>query len=71
MLSNSFNLIDHSCVSLLLECQQQGVKITNVGIFASGLLCVAPAACASLSRFLCAELKPPAAVQVGRGALHV
>ena len=47
MLSNSFNLIDHSCVSLLLECQQQGIKITNVGIFASGLLCVAPAACAS------------------------
>ena len=42
MLSNSFNLIDHSCVSLLLECQQQGIKITNVGIFASGLLCGAP-----------------------------
>jgi hypothetical protein len=37
-LSNCFNLIDHNCIPLLLECQSQGVKITNVGIFASGAL---------------------------------
>lgn len=38
MLSNSFNLIDHSCLNLLVECQEQGIKITNVGVFASGVL---------------------------------
>ena len=37
-LSNCFNLIDHNCIPLMLECQAQGVKITNVGVFASGLL---------------------------------
>jgi len=38
MLAGCFNLIDHECVDLLMECQAQGVKITNVGIFASGVL---------------------------------
>jgi D-threo-aldose 1-dehydrogenase len=38
MLSNCFNLIDHGCIGLLLECQKQNVRIHNVGVFASGLL---------------------------------
>jgi len=38
MLSNAFNLIDHDCREMLMECQAQGVKIHNAGIFCSGLL---------------------------------
>lgn len=38
MLSNAFTLIDHDCREMLMECQTQGVKIHNVGIFCSGLL---------------------------------
>merc|ERR1711865_361874 len=38
MLAGCFNLIDNNCMDLLLECQCQGIAITNVGVFASGLL---------------------------------
>lgn len=38
MLAGCFNLIDNDAIELLLECQLQGIRITNVGIFASGLL---------------------------------
>jgi len=38
MLSNAFTLIDHECRELMMECQSQGVKVHNVGIFCSGLL---------------------------------
>jgi len=38
MLSNAFTLIDHDCREMLMECQVQGVKIHNVGVFCSGLL---------------------------------
>jgi len=38
MSAGCFNLIDNDSVDLLLECQKQGVRVTNVGIFASGLL---------------------------------
>jgi len=38
MVAGCFNLIDNDCIDLLLECQNQGITIVNVGIFASGLL---------------------------------
>jgi len=38
MMAGCFNLIDQDGVELLLECQKLGVKVTNVGIFASGAL---------------------------------
>merc|ERR1719263_2781009 len=38
MLAGCFNLIDNDCIDLLLECEKQGVKVANVGVFASGLL---------------------------------
>jgi len=38
MMAGCFNLIDNDSVDLLLECQKQGVRICNVGVFASGLL---------------------------------
>jgi D-threo-aldose 1-dehydrogenase len=38
MLAGCFNLIDNDSTELLLECQKQGIHVTNVGIFASGVL---------------------------------
>jgi len=38
MLAGCFNLIDNDSYELLVECQKQGVSVTNVGVFASGLL---------------------------------
>lgn len=38
MLAGCFNLIDQDGLELLRECQCRGVKVTNVGIFASGAL---------------------------------
>lgn len=38
MMAGCFNLIDQDGLSLLQECQARGVKVTNVGIFASGAL---------------------------------
>lgn len=38
MLAGCFNLIDNDSYEVLLECQKQGVSVTNVGVFASGLL---------------------------------
>merc|ERR1712113_1232009 len=37
-LAGCFNLIDNDAVALLIECQKQGIHVTNVGIFASGIL---------------------------------
>merc|ERR1712179_747400 len=33
-----WNLIDQDGYDLLVECQNKNIKVTNVGIFASGLL---------------------------------
>lgn len=38
MMAGCFNLIDQDGLTLLQECQSRGVKVTNVGIFASGAL---------------------------------
>jgi len=38
MMAGAFNLIDQDGVELLRECQKRNVKVTNVGIFASGVL---------------------------------
>lgn len=38
MSAGSFNLIDQDGLELLQECQRLGIKVTNVGIFASGIL---------------------------------
>lgn len=38
MMAGSFNLVDNDSVPLLEECQRQGLKVVNVGVFASGLL---------------------------------
>jgi len=38
MMAGCFNLIDQDGLELLQECQARGIKVTNVGIFASGAL---------------------------------
>lgn len=38
MMAGCFNLVDNDSIELLLECQEQGVKVVNVGVFAAGLL---------------------------------
>merc|ERR1712137_1295654 len=38
MMAGCFNLIDQDGLELLRECQARGTKVTNVGIFASGVL---------------------------------
>lgn len=38
MTAGSFNLIDQDGLELLQECQARGISVTNVGIFASGVL---------------------------------
>ena len=38
MMSGCWNLIDQDGYDLLVECQNKNIKVTNVGIFASGLL---------------------------------
>lgn len=38
MMAGCFNLIDQDGLELLQECQARGIKVTNVGIFASGIL---------------------------------
>jgi len=38
MMAGCFNLIDQDGIELLQECQARGIKVTNVGIFASGAL---------------------------------
>lgn len=38
MMAGCFNLIDQDGVELLQECQARGIGVTNVGIFASGVL---------------------------------
>merc|ERR1712113_1120286 len=37
-MAGCWNLIDQDGYELLLQCQKKGIKVTNVGIFASGLL---------------------------------
>merc|ERR1711998_740926 len=38
MMAGCFNLIDQDGLELLRECQARGTKVTNVGVFASGVL---------------------------------
>ena len=38
MMAGCWNLIDQDGYDLLVECQKTNIKVTNVGIFASGLL---------------------------------
>jgi len=38
MMAGCWNLIDQDGYELMFECQKKNIKITNVGIFASGLL---------------------------------
>jgi len=38
MMAGCWNLIDQDGYDLLVECQKKNIKVTNVGIFASGLL---------------------------------
>lgn len=38
MMAGCWNLIDQDGYELLVECQNKNIKVTNVGIFASGLL---------------------------------
>ena len=38
MMAGCWNLIDQDGYDLLVECQNKNIKVTNVGIFASGLL---------------------------------
>jgi len=38
MMAGCWNLIDQDGYELLVECQDKGIKVTNVGIFASGML---------------------------------
>jgi len=38
MMAGCWNLIDQDGLELLLECQARNIKVTNVGIFASGAL---------------------------------
>merc|ERR1712032_1070237 len=38
MMAGCWNLIDQDGLELLQECQSRGIKVTNVGIFASGAL---------------------------------
>merc|ERR1711936_1253491 len=38
MMAGCWNLVDQDGYELLLQCQKKGIKVTNVGIFASGLL---------------------------------
>jgi D-threo-aldose 1-dehydrogenase len=38
MMAGCWNLIDQDGYELLFECQKKNIKVTNVGIFASGLL---------------------------------
>ena len=38
MMAGCWNLIDQDGYELLVECQRKNIKVTNVGIFASGLL---------------------------------
>jgi len=38
MMAGCFNLIDQDGLEVLQECQQMGVRVANVGVFASGLL---------------------------------
>ena len=38
MMAGCWNLIDQDGYDLMVECQKKNIKVTNVGIFASGLL---------------------------------
>merc|ERR1712150_196479 len=38
MMAGCWNLIDQDGYELLVECQRKNIKVSNVGIFASGLL---------------------------------
>jgi len=38
MCAGSWNLLDHSAYELLRECQARGIRVTNAGVFGSGIL---------------------------------